>query len=352
MTKNCFLAAVVFWLLLAPFNSFSQRKTITPLRTDKIFLKNGNMITGEIKKLEYGVLSFKTDNIGTLTVKWKDVMRITSIHRFELVTTGNIVSYGSIDSTSKSKQVVLVWDTASTVLDIRELTRAVPINNSFFSRMDGNIKLGSNYSKSSDIFRLNLNGALYYRSFHDLFSITGNSEITRQNISDSAEVIKKQDLSLVYARYFKKRWFISALGALEQNTGLGMKLRTYIGTAGGKEIFQNHVHTLTSATGVLGNREKSTEGNYTTNVEGLILMTYRIYKYTIPKVIFSSYVYAYPSLTDPGRVRLNGNLNVDFEFFTDFIFSITNYHNYDSRPATSSALKYDWGFTTSIGYTF
>ena len=43
-------------------------------KTDVVRLKNGDRITGEIKELERGKLTVKTDSMGTLSIELKDVM--------------------------------------------------------------------------------------------------------------------------------------------------------------------------------------------------------------------------------------------------------------------------------------
>jgi hypothetical protein len=77
MTARNIIHTYFCLLLLMPVFSNAQR-------TDLLFLRNGNKITGEIKKLQYGVLTYKTDDVGSLTVKWKDVIRLKSVKRYEL----------------------------------------------------------------------------------------------------------------------------------------------------------------------------------------------------------------------------------------------------------------------------
>ena len=56
-------------------------------KTDVIILKNGDRITGEIKKMERGRLSLSTDSMRTVSIEWEDVERITSQYYFEIETT-------------------------------------------------------------------------------------------------------------------------------------------------------------------------------------------------------------------------------------------------------------------------
>ncbi len=39
--------------------------------TDSVVLDNGNLITGELKSLENGIIRFSTDAMGTVSIEWK-----------------------------------------------------------------------------------------------------------------------------------------------------------------------------------------------------------------------------------------------------------------------------------------
>ena len=42
-------------------------------KTDTLFLVNGDRLVGEIKKLQYRLLSYKVDGMGTLQIEWPKV---------------------------------------------------------------------------------------------------------------------------------------------------------------------------------------------------------------------------------------------------------------------------------------
>ncbi|HEV8272975.1 MAG TPA: hypothetical protein VGQ04_16800, partial [Chitinophagaceae bacterium] len=53
-------------------------------KTDKLLLKNGNQITGEIKNMKFAKLSFDMDGPGTISIKWEHVVKITSDKTFQV----------------------------------------------------------------------------------------------------------------------------------------------------------------------------------------------------------------------------------------------------------------------------
>lgn len=316
-------------------------------------MKNGDHITGEVKKLEYGVFTFNTDDVGLLSVKWKDVVKLKSSAVFEFTDKDIEVYFGSLDTTSKVREISLIIDGERKIVDMENLVKIIPIKKTFFSRIDGGINAGVSYSKGSDVLKLNFGGNLSYRAYHDLLELSGYSEVTRQHFtSDTVEIAKKQNLDVTYYRYFKHRWLASGFGGVEQNTELGLDARIYIGAGGGKGVVYTNRNALNLLGGLVGNREYASDGGSTTNMEGAVLASYRIYKFTIPKIMVTADLQNYYSFTNPGRIRLDANIRIDLEIIDDFTFGISNYHNFDNRPATSGASQYDWGVNTTLGYTF
>ena len=47
-------------------------------KTDVVMLRNGDRLSGDIVSLEFGILSLKTDNMSTLSIKWPAVRSVTS----------------------------------------------------------------------------------------------------------------------------------------------------------------------------------------------------------------------------------------------------------------------------------
>ena len=53
-------------------------------KTDVVVLVNGDRITGEVKKLERGILTYGTDFMGTLKIEWGKVVQLRSDQLLEL----------------------------------------------------------------------------------------------------------------------------------------------------------------------------------------------------------------------------------------------------------------------------
>ncbi len=65
-------------------------------KTDIVELINGDRITCEIKKLDRGKLTVKTDGLGTISIEWDDIQHITSPMRFNVELATGERTFGSL----------------------------------------------------------------------------------------------------------------------------------------------------------------------------------------------------------------------------------------------------------------
>jgi hypothetical protein len=60
----------------------------------------------------------------------------------------------------------------------------------------------------------------------------------------------------------------------------------------------------------------------------------------------------FPSLTDLGRVRLEGDLRVRYEVLRDFFLTVSLQNSFDSRPPSPDTPKSDFTTALSISWKF
>jgi Protein of unknown function, DUF481 len=325
-------------------------------RTDILVLKNGDHVQGEIKILNNGVLTFKTDDIGTLSVKWKDVVKLSSIHTFELVKRNGRIVYGSLDTTKQKFNIVIVYPDSRDTISLFNLIKITQLRNTFFRRLSGNISIGGSYTKGSDVLKFNSSLSLKYRSRHDELILTNSSHITLQgqgqNSNFDENITKKLDGRFTYLHYFDRSWYFVSYTGAEQNTEIAIQARLLLGVGGGKYLFQNYFHKLGTTASLMGNNETKTDGSSTNNLEFAFRVDYSIYKHTRPKIILNTDFSVYPSISNPGRLRYDGNISADFELVKDFSISISAYTNFDNQGESESTSNFDWGFNTGLAYKF
>src|SRR4030095_14281088 len=289
-------------------------------KTDKVLLKNGNQITGEIKNMKFAKLSFDMDGPGTISIKWEHVVKITSDKKFQVTMQNGDVLITRLDSS--------FFDQPATTLD--SIIEIVRINDKFMQRLDGNIDLGFNYAKSNSALQFNFNSSITYRKPKAELNFKLNSVIT-DNATDSMS--KKQDVTFDFYRKLENRFYLNVLLGWQQNTELGLENRFILPVVAGKILLNNNHQRLLTGAGLSGNLEQSSGSpDYSTSLEGMFIISFKEFKYSTPKVSIDARVAGFPGISDLGRVRMGFNLNSKIEIFKDFNVGLNFYDDYDSRP--------------------
>src|SRR5688572_3391272 len=93
-------------------------------KTDSVWIRNGDQITGEVKTLFRGRLKYSTDDLGTIYIEWDKVDRIYSPRTFEVELESGEKFYGIL-RLARSGALVLSGDTIplSTIVAITPIRR-------------------------------------------------------------------------------------------------------------------------------------------------------------------------------------------------------------------------------------
>jgi hypothetical protein len=341
--KNC----LVFVALLIMTGA-----SVVAQKTDKVLLDNNDWITGEIKKLDYGKLTLKTSAAGTISIKWDQIFQIKSDKYFEISLGRGNRYFGSLDVTENDEKykLLIVMEEETVEVNMNRVVEITRINNRFWGKLDGNLDFGFSYTKGSEVRQLNSSMNLEYRPTNSLTTISGNSILTEQ---PERNTTTKQDLSVSYRYFTKNNFAYAAFASLQQNSELGLQLRSSVGVGLSKNWLRSNAQRLINTIGIIVNQEISASNTETNrNYEGLLRIDYRIFRYRDPEISLTTYFDFYPSFTVKDRFRTDLNLQLRFELFQDFYLGLTFYHNLDTKPLSSAISSSDWGVTTSIGYKF
>lgn len=333
-----------FLLFLVATVSYAQK-------TDTLVSTNGNIITGEIKKLEYGLLTYKVSGMGTLSVKVENIKSVKSTKKFQISTDNGLLYFGSLDTVNgEGAKVKIVSRTQTYVVDFKSIIEIYPIKNSFWLRTSGDFSLGGNYSKSSKILQLSFAGNLYYRNRKRYYQMNWNNQVTSQN--DSI-ISQKQSNTISARRYFKQHYSFQGQLGLSSNNELNLKNRTYLNLTGGKDIIHNYRSLFYTGLGLSGNSEITLDSNVTSyNMEGVFMINYEFYKRTDPQVNITVKTNTYPSFTIKGRWRFDASLDARIEVFNNFYVGANVYDNFDNSSELAADKHNDWGINATISYSF
>ena len=319
-------------------------------RTDVVTLANGDRITGEVVRLQRGRLEFKTDDAGTLYLEWDKLSSLVAKRRVEVLTTDGRRFLGSLGRAA-DRSIAVVTSEGDVPLLMSDVTLITPIGTKFWRQLDGSIDTGFSYTRSSGVSQLNLNSDTVYRRLASRARLTASLTQTTTK-DDESDQDDRAYAELSYLRYPWQRWFILTAGRFETNESVGLKLRSQIGAAAGPRLVNSNRAQLVLGGGLAFNREQGVDVEPTENLEAFFTFGTSYYTYDRPKTNVDVSLQYYPSLSNPGRQRVQLDAGVKREFWKDVFAALTLYTTYDNRPPNPSANTNDVGVVLSVGWSY
>ena len=324
-------------------------------KTDTIYHINGNILTGELKKLTYGVVTWKMDGMGTIDLEEIKINTMLSNKMFEIKMKGEIIYYGSFVPSNDYRKVFIIFTNSKgepekKLVRIEDIVEFYTIKNNFWARTSGDFSLGFNYSKGSDVGSVAFAGNLDYRNKKNYayFSWSGNNTFQGDSISSTNTTV-----SLGFQRLINNGWSYQSAISGTQNSELGTKLRWELDLTGIKDIVYNSWNRFYGGTGVSLLREipYGNDPIAQDDVAGLFQLVWKVYKITEPKIWVDANVSYLPYLTEK-RYRTNFNLNPKVSIFSNnFKVGFALYYNFDSDPSEDAVSTNDYGINLNLSYS-
>jgi hypothetical protein len=209
-------------------------------KTDIIVMKNGDRMTCQVKGLDAGVLSVSFDYIaGTTSVQWSKVARLESNQLFIVKTEDGSVYTGTLNTpetpTGQPVQIQIVeTPEKQVVLDSPKIVGMSETSEKFWQRFNGEISLGSTYSKGNQAIQYNLGTQTEY--VRERWSADANFS-SNLSASKGASTSTRNDLQLGASRLLRwDNYFYSGLNSFLQSSVQGITLQSTLGGGIGRYL--------------------------------------------------------------------------------------------------------------------
>ncbi|RUA23816.1 MAG: hypothetical protein DSY76_08880 [Bacteroidetes bacterium] len=332
-------------MFFASSYSFAQK-------TDTLIHINGNIMTGEIKKMVDGILFFKMEGMGTINVQLEKISSLSTKKLMQVRTKQGDLIFGQIDTCVTPLYVRVGYGVNKKRVRVMDLVEVYPIKATLWKRVSGNFDLGIDYAKSTNMIRANTSGRINHRNRKADLLLQWNTFASTQKFDSTELINKKADAMITYKRLIKGKWLYTGSFGENSNSELGLDLRLFLGFTIQNDIIFTSRHHLFAQAGINFTREYSDDGSISNNPEGLFMIAYDVFKRTDPEISLTSHVEMFPNLTFNGRWRLDTGIDFKYEVFLDFYVGFKIYTNFDSKPNSVTAEKTDWGTSFTLGYSF
>jgi len=319
---------------------------------DVCILNNGDRMTGEIKYLEQGQLKFKSAYmLDSVQLDWARVARLESKDQYiVLLTNGRVfTAHIKLDATSVAGDTFRIDEGAASIaVKQSDVLRIRPANQGFWTQLNGSIDYGFSYTSGNGQYQTQLSASATYNG--EGYEVSGDmsSNFSGQSGGSSA---RRNAFDAKYTKLFHQKWFFGGLVDLLSSEQQSLDLRTTLGGLIGHNFVQTNRTTFNVFSGLAVARERySSIGQpRATTADSLIGLGFNTFRFKSLNIGTSFLVW--PSLTEPGRVRMGLNSNLKIELVKDLFWKLSLYENFDSRPPLT-AKRNDLGITTSFGWTF
>jgi putative salt-induced outer membrane protein YdiY len=315
---------------------------------------NGDHFTGQVKRLQNGLLYVETDYVsGSIGLDWSQVKSIESTATYRIVLNSGRRLDGKIekrtDENVKGEDVLIREATEEVQVPAPAIASIETVKPTFWRQLQGSMDLGYSFSSGNSQSTLNVDTNAAYRtpgweaatSFDSTFN--GQSEASKTN---------REDLQGSFYKYLNRNSFVGFLSDFLHSSQQDLLLRTTLGGGYGRYLKRTTNSNLSWLGGIgYANESFDTAVGQPSNqnIEAMAGLQYQFIRFNFGE--FDSQVFAFPGLTDEGRIRIKTNDSLTIKLRNNFHLSFTFWDNFDSRPPLT-AKKNELGISSGIGWSF
>ena len=345
---------------------------------DKITIKDGSVLKGEIKRVEDDELILDTDYADDVVIDVEHIVDIKSNQQFSVrLLSGEIisgilaVSNGKIvlreelpapDDLPRDEATVEIAepadggppDTPTAVerpggrefsLDDVDWIRETPA----YLRYDADLNVGVELARgNTDTTDLHFDARFEPSFGWNTLRLSGQYD---KKTADGDTTTNRWDASLVYERDFRRRWYVSAANSYESDTQRDLDLRIIFGAGIGYRFFDNNPTFLSVLPALAYVNENFSDHTDDTNYAAFQLsMDFKrdLYKDDITFFHNNMYLNSLQSLSD---IIIETETGIKFDMAWDFVLTAEVQTDWENEPA-EDAKKLDTRYMLKIGFDF
>ncbi len=324
-------------------------------RKDLIIMKNGDHLTGEVKRLEQGVLYVDLEYVsGSIGLDWLEVEKVQSSAGFQVILkdgermSGTIEKVATAEAPNPNKDFTIRAASGEIHTAAPDVVTIQSQKASFWRQLTGAIDFGYNYTSGNSQTSLSGDANANYLTTKWLAGASVNSSFSGQSGGSKSNLDEVQTLD---GRFLSRSSFLMGIGDFLHSSQQDLTLRTTLGGGYGRYIIRTNHDTLAWLGGAVYTHEDFATGSQSNsqNFEALLGLQYQMFRFD--RYNLQSQLLVYPGLTDSGRVRTTTKTTFSVKLVNNFHVDFSFLDNFDSRPPVN-AKRNELGISNSLGWTF
>ena len=322
-------------------------------QNDTLILNNQDVIVGEIKEMNRGILTIETDySDSDFQIEWEKIARIISTQKYTVSTTEKELLTDAVISTPAPGKLKIVALEGTREVAIDDIVYLRGLDNTFWSKMSANIDFGYSITKANNLRQFNADAVVSYKSRH---WVLGANFRQVRSTQDEVDPVRRVEGGINGDYTFNSGIFIGARLNFLSNTEQNLDLRTTGIVGVGYYFVRSNQLYWNVFVGPAVNVENVSNPEDITlepaedrqSLEGVVGTELNLYD--IGDLNLLTNVYWYPSITESGRNRVDYRFDVKYDLPLDFYVKAGFTLNYDSQPA-AGASESDYVILTGFGW--
>jgi len=341
-------------------------------KTDLITVSTGDTLTGAINNMAAGKLSLSTDYAGTISIKWREIEQIQSRYLYEVRLDEGDRLYGRFVAGDSADQLTFRSHGQNRQLDIDDIVEVRSIEDNLEDKLD--LQLGTTAVVNTDTRTLVLNATATYDVRNGRTAMSARVEDQKTVAEDdegrATEISKTTKVSFS-REFWRSRGTAQSFrvfnAVYSQNDELGVDHRGSLGVGIGRYLIQDLGHELAISAGIQGVQERrqscddqeaaridsrSPERETCNDTEMFFSFNWHLYSFQARDMDISVTGNAYPSLSDWGRTRGDLLLNLNWELFDSFFWTLSARTEIDNAGDRNDPTRSNSDYTVSTGITW
>lgn len=322
-------------------------------QTDTLILNNNDIIVGEIKEMNRGVLVIETDySDADFKIEWEKIKTLVSNQKYTVSLKDRSLMTNAVIGTTGDGNMSIEAEEGTREVSIDEVVYLRGLDEGFWNKVSASVDFGFSITKANNLQQFNTNAFLGYKD--ERWLLTANyRDVT--SLQDSVDPIRRREGGLNADYSFRNGLFLGARVNFLSNTEQNLDLRT-TGVLGlGYYIVRSNQLYWNVFAGPALNVENvgSVED---LNVSGSpdrqsleAVMGTELNLYDVGDLNLFTNIYWYPSITEEGRNRIDYRFDVKYDLPLDFYIKAGFTLNYDSDPAPGASQS-DYVIQTGFGW--
>lgn len=336
MMKKYLLVAIAFLFTAVVFS-----------QNDSLILNNGDVIIGELKNMDRGVVTVETAySDSDFKIEWDGIKEIYTVQSYLINNSDGERFNGTIQSSGDKMVIITLDDGGTREVLLMDIVYLKSVDEGFWNKIDAFIDVGFDMMKANNQKTFSTRSGIEYMAPVWSLALTYNTNFTKQDEGPNND---RTDGGLTGKYYLPKSFYIPVSITYLKSTELNLKSRWTPSAGVGYYIFRtNNLYWGVDA-GAAFNAEnyvpdsipdmESFEGFFGTDLN----------LFDIGDFSLSTTARAFPSFTESGRWRFDFNLDTKYDLPLEFYIKIGFSMNYDNQPVAAGS-DMDYTLHTGVGW--